>query len=145
MRPLAADDEPGASREAVVGGQQPGQVGDPRTVPHVAVAVGVGDRVPDGAGQTAARRIDLATGLYRSGKEVWPTTGAEEGILNLCITDKGALAEGAGEYPLLDDGFTNVFKGLILGKTLRGDVVVVMPVIGCNTITGGMPGQGKVT
>lgn len=33
------------------------------------------------------------------------------GLLNLKTADKSALAEGAGEYPLLTDGFTNVFKG----------------------------------
>jgi len=101
-------------------------------------------RLPSGvpADKISARRKDLATGRYRAAKEVWPTTGSEEGILNLWVADKGALAEGAGDYPLLDDGFTDVFKGLILGKTLRGDQVVA-PVMGCNTITGGMPGQGK--
>ena len=58
------------------------------------------------------------------------------------MADKGALAEGAGEYPLLAEGTGDVFKGVPFGKTLRGDVVVA-PVIERNTIGGGQPGQGK--
>ena len=42
---------------------------------------------------------DLATGLHRAAKEVWPTTGSEAGILDLWVADKGALAEGAGRVP----------------------------------------------
>lgn len=101
-------------------------------------------RLPAGvpAERIGRRRADLATGLYRLAKEVWPTTGDEAGILDLWIADKGALNEGAGPYPLLSDGFTDVFKGLPFGKTLRGDPVKV-PVIGRNTICGGMPEQGK--
>jgi len=101
-------------------------------------------RLPTGvtAEKIARRRADVATGLYRSAKEVWLTTGDEAGILDGWVADKGALAEGAGPYPLLDEGFTDVFKGLPFGKTLRGDPIRI-PVIGRNTICGGMPEQGK--
>lgn len=101
-------------------------------------------RLPSGvtAEKIARRRADLATGLYRLSKEVWPTTGAEAGILDLWVADKGALAEGAGPYPLLDAGVTDVFKGVPAGKTLRGTPMFA-PLIGRNTITGGMPDQGK--
>ena len=101
-------------------------------------------RLPAGvtADRIGRRRGDLATGLYRLAKEVWPTTGDEEGIVDLWIADKGALNEGAGPYPLLEDGFTDVFKGLPFGRTLRGDPVKI-PVTGRNTIAGGMPEQGK--
>jgi DNA segregation ATPase FtsK/SpoIIIE, S-DNA-T family len=101
-------------------------------------------RLPKGvtAEKIARRRADLATGLYRSSTEVWPSTGSEAGILDLWVADKGALAEGAGPYPLLDEGFTDVFKGLPFGKTLRGDPARI-PVIGRNTLCGGMPDQGK--
>lgn len=63
-------------------------------------------RLPAGvtADRIGRRRADLATGLYRLAKEVWPTTGDEAGILDLWIADKGALNEGAGPYPLLDAG-----------------------------------------
>ncbi|MGB6165765.1 MAG: hypothetical protein WBF75_24945 [Pseudonocardiaceae bacterium] len=50
-------------------------------------------RLPAGvtAERVARRRADLATGLHRLAKEVWPTTGTEAGILDLWIADKGAL------------------------------------------------------
>ena len=101
-------------------------------------------RLPAGvpAERIARRRADLATGVYRLAKEVWPVTGGEAGILDLWIADKGALEEGAGPYPLLGGGFTDVFKGLPFGKVLRGDPIRV-PVTGRNTICGGMPEQGK--
>jgi S-DNA-T family DNA segregation ATPase FtsK/SpoIIIE len=101
-------------------------------------------RLPAGvtAEKIARRRGDLATGLHRAAKEVWPTTGSEAGILDLWIADKGALAEGAGEYPLLAGGLVDVFKGVPAGKTLRGDALLA-PIMERNTMTGGMPGQGK--
>lgn len=101
-------------------------------------------RLPIGvsAEKIAKRRLDLATGLHRQAKEVWPTTGGEAGILDLWVADKGALAEGAGRYPLLDGGLTDVFKGVPAGKSLRGDPLTA-PLMERNTITGGMPGQGK--
>jgi S-DNA-T family DNA segregation ATPase FtsK/SpoIIIE len=73
---------------------------------------------------------------------VWPTTGSEAGILDLWVADKGALAEGAGAYPLLAEGVTDVFKGVPFGKTLRGEPITA-PLMQRNTLTGGMPGQGK--
>lgn len=101
-------------------------------------------RLPAGvtAERIARRRADLATGLYRLAKEVWPSTGAEAGILDLWIADKGALSEGAGPYPLLDEGPTDVFRGVPFGRTLRGDPICA-PLMERNTIAGGMPGQGK--
>lgn len=101
-------------------------------------------RLPSGvsAEKVAKRRTDLATGLHRAAKEVFPTVGAEAGILNLWIADKGRLEEGAGPYPLLTDGNADFFKGFPLGRTLRGDLISA-PVNGRNTIVGGMPGQGK--
>ncbi|MDQ3151434.1 MAG: cell division protein FtsK, partial [Actinomycetota bacterium] len=101
-------------------------------------------RLPAGvpAEKIARRRDDLATGLHRLAKEVWPTTGAEAGILDLWIADKGALAAGAGPYPLLTEGLVDLFKGVPFGKTLRGEPIVA-PLMERNTITGGIPGQGK--
>jgi S-DNA-T family DNA segregation ATPase FtsK/SpoIIIE len=101
-------------------------------------------RLPAGvtAERVARRRADLASGLYRLPKEVWPKTGDEAAILDLWVADKGALADGAGPYPLLAEGVTDVFKGVPFGRTLRGDPVSA-PLMERNTITGGMPGQGK--
>lgn len=101
-------------------------------------------RLPAGvtADRIARRRADLASGLYRLAKEVWPSTGSEAGVLDLWVADKGALNEGAGPYPLLEDGLVDVFKGAPFGRTLRGDPTVA-PLAGRNTIVGGIPGQGK--
>lgn len=88
------------------------------------------------------RRAQLASGLYRATKETWPTVGTEAGILDLWIADKGALEAGAGPYPLLHEGFVDVFQGVPFGRTLRGDPLVA-PVMERNTIVGGIPGQGK--
>ncbi|MGI8817456.1 MAG: cell division protein FtsK [Pseudonocardia sp.] len=101
-------------------------------------------RLPAGvtAEKIARRRADLATGLHRLSKEVWPTTGGEAGILDLWVADKGALAEGAGPFPLLDGGVVDVFKGVPFGRTLRGTPIGA-PVMERNTLCGGMPGQGK--
>jgi S-DNA-T family DNA segregation ATPase FtsK/SpoIIIE len=101
-------------------------------------------RLPAGvtAERIARRRADLATGLYRLAKEVWPVTGAEAGILDLWVADKGALAEGAGPYPLLDDGTADYFRPVPFGRTLRGDPIGA-PLAERNTLAGGMPGQGK--
>lgn len=101
-------------------------------------------RLPAGvtAEKVARRRADLATGLHRLSKEVWPTTGSEAGILDLWVADKGALSEGAGAYPLLEDGSVDVFKGVPFGRTLRGEPMLA-PLLERNTICGGMPGQGK--
>lgn len=101
-------------------------------------------RLPPGvtADVIMRRRPALASGLFRLAKEVWPSKGSDEGILRMWVADKGALDEGAGPYPLLSDGFTDVFKGLPFGRTLRGDPLRI-PVEGRNTICGGMPDQGK--
>jgi S-DNA-T family DNA segregation ATPase FtsK/SpoIIIE len=101
-------------------------------------------RLPAGvtADRIARRRADLATGLYRRAQEVWPSTGSEAGIMDLWVADKGALAEGAGPYPLLDGGLVDVFKGVPFGRTLRGEPLLA-PIVGRNTIVGGMPDQGK--
>ncbi len=88
------------------------------------------------------RRAQFAGALFRATKEVWLKTGGEASILDIWAADKGALAEGAGPYPLLDKGSVDVFKGVPFGRTLRGDPISA-PVIGRNTIVGGIPGQGK--
>lgn len=101
-------------------------------------------RLPAGvtADRVSRRRDDLATGLHRLSKEVFPTTGTEAGILDLWVADKGALEQGAGDFPLLDDGLVDVFQGVPFGRTLRGDPITA-PLMERNTLVGGMPGQGK--
>jgi DNA segregation ATPase FtsK/SpoIIIE, S-DNA-T family len=94
------------------------------------------------AEKVVRRRPDLAAGVHRLAKEVFPSVGSEAAILKLWIADKGALEEGAGPYPLAEGGFTDVFRGLPFGRTLRGDPIKI-PVIGRNSICGGAPEQGK--
>ena len=100
------------------------------------------DRLNDGYRKliNAAPFVVVATGLHRLSKEVWPTTGSEAGILDLWVADKGALAEGAGAYPLLTEGVVDIFKGVPFGRTLRGEPITC-PVLERNTIGGGMPGE----
>lgn len=88
------------------------------------------------------RRADFAAGLYRLPKEVWPSVGTEAAILKIWIADKGALEAGAGPYPLLEEGAVDIFKGAPFGRILRGDPLTA-PLMERNTLTGGMPGQGK--
>ncbi|EFC85730.1 hypothetical protein [Parafrankia sp. EUN1f] len=103
-------------------------------------------RLPDGLPASyitaQAKREALAASLHRRVNEVWLRTGEDAGLLDVWVADPGALKEGAGPYPLLEGGWVDVFKGVPFGRSLRGDALVA-PVMERNTITGGMPGQGK--
>ncbi|WP_084022727.1 FtsK/SpoIIIE domain-containing protein [Amycolatopsis thermoflava] len=101
-------------------------------------------RLPLGttADMVADRRDKLAANLGRAKLETWPTEGDEAGVLDLWVADKGALAGGAGEWPLQHDGQLDVFDGVPFGLTQRG-VVVNAPLLEANWLIGGRPGQGK--
>ncbi|MBB5800790.1 S-DNA-T family DNA segregation ATPase FtsK/SpoIIIE [Saccharothrix ecbatanensis] len=101
-------------------------------------------RLPLGvtAEMVSDRRKVLAANLGRASLETWPTTGEEDGLLDLWIADKGTLSGGAGDWPLLRDGTVDVFEGVPFGLTQRG-LVVNAPLIGSNWLIGGRPGQGK--
>ena len=101
-------------------------------------------RLPLGvnAERVVTRRSELAAGLYRSSREVWPLVGDSADLLALWVADRGALAEGAGPHPLLESGDVDIFKGVPFGRTLRG-APVLAPIMERNTMCGGMPGQGK--
>jgi S-DNA-T family DNA segregation ATPase FtsK/SpoIIIE len=101
-------------------------------------------RLPLGttADMVADRRDKLAANLGRAKLETWPTEGDEAGILDLWVADKGALAGGAGEWPLQHEGQLDVFDGVPFGLTQRG-VIVNAPLIEANWLIGGRPGQGK--
>lgn len=88
------------------------------------------------------RRESIAASLHRRTNEVWLRTGEDAGLLEFWIADPGALQEGAGPYPLLAEGKVDVFKGVPFGKSLRGEPLILQ-LFGRNTITGGMPDQGK--
>lgn len=101
-------------------------------------------RLPLGvtAEMVSDRRKVLAANLGRASLETWPTTGEEDGVLDLWVADKGTLSGGAGEWPLLHDGVVDVFEGVPFGQTQRG-LVINAPLIGNNWLVGGRPGQGK--
>jgi S-DNA-T family DNA segregation ATPase FtsK/SpoIIIE len=101
-------------------------------------------RLPMGAtaDMVAAKRTTLAANLGRATLETWPTQGEEAGILELWIADKGKLGGGAGPWPLLHEGSVDVFEGVPIGKTQRGQLIYGH-FFERNWIVGGRPGQGK--
>ncbi|WP_130347939.1 hypothetical protein [Herbihabitans rhizosphaerae] len=103
-------------------------------------------RLPLGvtAAMVADRRRVLAANLGRASLETWPTTGAEESLLDLWIADKGTLSGGAGDWPLLTEGTVDLFNGVPFGLSQRG-VIINAPLIESNWLIGGRPGQGKTS
>jgi S-DNA-T family DNA segregation ATPase FtsK/SpoIIIE len=103
-------------------------------------------RLPMGvtADMVADRRPRLAANLGRAKLETWPTEGSEAGQLNLWIADKGRLGRGAGPWPLLHDGQTDVFDGVPFGRSQRGQQLHA-PILERNYLIGGRPGQGKTS
>ncbi|GAA2787631.1 FtsK/SpoIIIE domain-containing protein [Crossiella cryophila] len=101
-------------------------------------------RLPLGvtAAMVTDRRKVLAANLGRAALETWPTTGEEDGVLDLWVADKGTLSGGAGDWPLLHDGFVDVFDGVPFGLSQRG-LVINAPLFESNWLVGGRPGQGK--
>ncbi|MGH3570887.1 MAG: hypothetical protein ACRDUW_03515 [Pseudonocardiaceae bacterium] len=101
-------------------------------------------RLPMGAtaDMVAAKRTTLAANLGRAALETWPTQGEEAGLLDLWIADRGKLGGGAGPWPLLHEGTVDVFEGVPIGKTQRGEVIYGH-FFERNWIVGGRPGQGK--
>ncbi|GAA1195389.1 zonular occludens toxin domain-containing protein [Pseudonocardia alaniniphila] len=101
-------------------------------------------RLPLGvtADMVADRRDRLAANLGRAKLETWPTEGAEAGLLDLWVADKGKLGKGAGAWPLLHDGEVNAFDGVPFGRSQRG-ALIDAPILERNYMIGGQPGQGK--
>lgn len=87
-------------------------------------------------------RSKVAGALTRAVLETWLYTGDEASVLDLWIANKGSLAAGAGEWPLMHDGAVDVFEGVPIGRSQRGDVVMA-PIFENNYLIGGRPGQGK--
>ncbi len=89
----------------------------------------------------------LATNLHRIAMEVWPSDygkqkGGRAGYVNLYVADAGIMDKPTPEYPLMHAGTGDVFAGVPIGITQRGDVVL-WPINGSNFVFGGRPGQGK--
>lgn len=93
------------------------------------------------------KRKLFARNLHRAEVEVWVTDAVENGtgragVVDLWVADAGALSKPAPEYPLLHEGTADVFTGVPIGVTPRGDELL-SPIVGNNGVFGGMMGQGK--
>lgn len=89
----------------------------------------------------------LAANLNRTAMETWPSDyGQEKGgrarHVNLYVADRGVMDKPTPTYPLMHEGSADVFAGVPIGITQRGDMVL-MPMNGSNFVFGGRPGQGK--
>lgn len=89
----------------------------------------------------------FARNLMRSQVEVWPADAAKAktgpvGAVDVWVADRGSLDGLAPEYPLLHTGTADVFAGVPVGITPRGDVLLA-PVYAANAVAGGQMGQGK--
>lgn len=89
----------------------------------------------------------LAANLGRTSMETWPGDyGQEKGgrarHVNLYVADRGVMEKPTPTYPLMHEGSADVFVGVPVGITQRGDMVL-MPMVGSNFVFGGRPGQGK--
>jgi DNA segregation ATPase FtsK/SpoIIIE, S-DNA-T family len=90
----------------------------------------------------ADRRDVLARNLNRAPLEVWPTAAERAGFVDLWVSDPGSTEKPAPPYPLLHDGKADVFAGVPLGISQRGEIIAVaLP--GANLVFGGLMGQGK--
>ena len=95
----------------------------------------------------ADKRDVLAKNLNRNAVEVWASDygkekGGKAGCVNLYVADSGVMDKPTPDYPLLHEGTADVFAGVPVGITQRGDVVL-FPLNGSNFVFGGQPGQGK--
>ena len=88
------------------------------------------------------KRDVLARNLVRAPLEVWPSAAERAGFVDLWVADQGSTERPAPPYPLLRDGTADVFTGVPLGVSLRGEVIAPsLP--GANVAFGGVMGQGK--
>lgn len=93
------------------------------------------------------KRDVLARNLNRNPIEVWPADdgqkrGGRPGFVDLYVADAGVMDKPTPAYPLLTDGTADVFRGVPIGITQRGEQVR-MPLVASNFVIGGLPGQGK--
>jgi S-DNA-T family DNA segregation ATPase FtsK/SpoIIIE len=89
----------------------------------------------------------LARNVHRAEVEVWPSDAEKSGAgpagtVAVWIADRGAIGRDAPEYPLLHEGTADVFEGVPVGVSPRGDALS-LPIVGNNFVAGGMMGQGK--
>ena len=90
----------------------------------------------------ADKRDVLARNLVRAPLEVWPAAAEHAGYVDLWVADPGSTERPAPPYPLLHDGRADVFDGVPVGMSQRGDVIT-LALPGANLVYGGLMGQGK--
>ncbi|HEY9476627.1 MAG TPA: hypothetical protein VIS06_22610, partial [Mycobacteriales bacterium] len=90
----------------------------------------------------ADKRTVLARNLHRDPLEVWPSAAERAGYVDLWVADRGSTEKPAPEYPLLHSGTADVFTGIPLGVSQRGDQIAPA-LVQANLVWGGMMGQGK--
>lgn len=102
-------------------------------------------------GVTAANIADqveiFARNLHRAKGEVWPTDAerakiAPAGYVALWVANPGVLDRPAPEWPLLNEGTADVFKGVPAGVGPRGDQLSIR-IVANNLVCGGIMGMGK--
>ena len=93
-------------------------------------------------GMLADQRDVFARNLFRGALDVWPTDAERAGFVDLWVSDAGSTEKPAPEYPLLHEGAADVFAGIPLGVSQRGEVIAP-PLVQANLVFGGMMGQGK--
>ncbi len=71
----------------------------------------------------ADKRDVLARNLVRAPLEVWPNAAERAGYVDLWVADQGSTERPAPPYPLLHDGTADVFTGVPLGVSLRGEII----------------------
>jgi DNA segregation ATPase FtsK/SpoIIIE, S-DNA-T family len=92
------------------------------------------------------RKEKLAHNLRRYPIEVWPTE-PQAAVLDLWVAKPGALSGPVEPWPLLknlDTAKADYFKGVPVGVTIKGDVIVGR-LFEANYVAGGMMGSGKST
>ncbi|MEV6472983.1 zonular occludens toxin domain-containing protein [Streptomyces sp. NPDC051657] len=87
------------------------------------------------------KKAILAHNLMRKPVEVWPTE-PEASVLDLWVADQGSLSGKVPDWPLLNGGEADYFKGVPIGVSQRGDLVTAK-LMATNWIVGGIMGVGK--
>jgi len=108
---------------------------------------------PDGvtpqaiADKNTADNPVLAKNLKRNAIEVSVSDygqqkGGQPGYVNMYVADFGVMGQPTPAWPLLSEGTADVFAGVPMGITQRGEPVL-FPLVESNVVFGGAPGQGK--
>ncbi|MEW2108802.1 zonular occludens toxin domain-containing protein [Streptomyces albidoflavus] len=89
------------------------------------------------------KKTVLAHNLMRKPVEVWPTEPTDQpSVLDLWVADQGSLSGKVPDWPLLNGGEADYFKGVPIGVSQRGDQVFGK-LMAANYMVGGIMGSGK--